>query len=171
MFHLIILPVIVWQSLFLLIAITWDSFLFYRQLRVSRKIAIEYARILNLFTLVVGWIIFFLVTPFIEQKTELQMIGLMFFSRPFGIQPNQLQLELVWFLLIITVVNTIIKFSGIRILQSILQNFSPAGVTITHHTLDRKPLFTFTSELSIIFLSNILINFSIAILLFLKSRY
>lgn len=170
MFYLIILPAIFWQSLFLLIATTWDTFLFYRQLRVSRRIAIEYARTLNLFVLVLSWIFFFLISPFLSQATELRMISFMFFSRPFNMQAGELQVSFVWYLLVV-VVTTFIKFAGMRILQSLLQNFSPAGKNITHHKLDRKPLFTFTSELSIIFLSNILINTTIALLLLARVFY
>ncbi len=171
MFHLIVLPAIFWQSLFLLISTAWDTFLFYRQLRVSRKIAIEYARTLNLFTLVLSWIFFFLVSPFLSQATELKMISFLFFSRPFNMQAGELQVTFLWYFLIIVVVTTVIKFAGMRILQSMLQNFSPAGQNIIHNKLDRKPLFTFTSELSIIFLSNILINATIGWLLFIRILY
>jgi hypothetical protein len=171
MFHLIILPAIFWQSLFLLIATTWDTFLFYRQLRVSRRIAIEYARTLNLFTLVLSWIFFFLVSPFLSQATELKVISLLFFSRPFNMPAGELQVSFLWYFLVIVVVTTVIKFIGMRILQSLLQNFSPAGQNITHQKLDRKPLFTFTSELSIIFLSNIMINTTIALLLIFRVLY
>ena len=171
MFHLIILPAIFWQSLFLLIATAWDTFLFYRQLRVSRRIAIEYARTLNLFTLVLSWLSFFLISPFLSQATELRMISFLFFSRPFNMQAGELQISFLWYLLVVIVVTTLTKFAGMRILQSLLQNFSPAGKNITHHKLDRKPLFTFTSELSIIFLSNILINMTIALLLLARIFY
>jgi hypothetical protein len=171
MFHLIILPAIFWQSLFLLIATAWDTFLFYRQLRVSRRIAIEYARTLNLFTLVLSWIFFFLISPFLSQATELRMISLLFFSRPFNIQAGELQITFLWYLVVIIVVTTVIKFAGMRVLQSLLQNFSPAGQNITHNKIDRKPLFTFTSELSIIFLSNIMINITIALLLVARVIY
>lgn len=168
MYHLIVLPAIFWQFLFLLIATTWDTFLFYRQLRVSRRIAIEYARTLNLFTLVLSWIFFFLVSPFLSQGTELRMISLLFFSRPFNMQPGELQVTFLWYLIVIIMVTTVIKFAGMRILQSLLQNFSPAGQNITHNKMDRKPLFTFTSELSIIFLSNIMINITISLLLVIR---
>jgi len=171
MFYLIILPIIFWQSLFLLIATTWDTFLFYRQLRVSRKIAIEYARTLNLFTLVLGWISFFIIISFLPQPTELRIISWLFFGRPFDMEENESQLNFFLYFLIIIITTTATKFAGMRVLQSLLQNFSPAGKNITHRKLDRKPLFTFTSEISIIFLSNILINTTIAILLFIKGLY
>lgn len=171
MFRLIVLPVIFWQSLFLLIATAWDTFLFYRQLRVSRKTAIEYARTLNLFTLVASWMFFFLITPFLSQATELKMISLLFFSRPFNMQPGELQVSFVWCFLIVVAATTVMKFSGMRVLQSLLGNFSPASKNITHQKLDRKPLFTFTSELSIVFLSNVLINATIALLLFIRFIY
>jgi len=165
MFHLIILPVIVWQSLFLLIATTWDGFLFYRQLRVGRIVAIEYARNLNLFTLIIGWIIFFLVTPFLSPDVELQLISVLFFNQIFEVKAGEVEANLIILFLAIIGASTVIKFAGMRILQQLLGNFSPAVASISDHKLTRKPLFTFTSELSIIFLSNILINISIALLL------
>jgi hypothetical protein len=171
MFHLIILPVIVWQSLFLLIATTWDSFLFYRQLRVGRIVAIEYARNLNLFTLVIGWIIFFLVTPFLSPTIELELTSVLFFNQTFEIKSGEVEANSIIVFLVIIGTTTVIKFAGMRILQKLLGNFSPAVDNINHHKLTRKPLFTFTSELSIIFLSNILINISIFLLIFIKFLY
>ena len=171
MFYVIILPIIFWQSLFLLIATTWDTFLFYRQLRVSRKIAIEYARTLNLFTLVLGWIFFFVFMPFLSQATELKIISWLFFGRPFDMQENESQLNFFFYFVIIIITTTGTKFTGMRVLQSLLQNFSPAGKNIIYNKFDRKPLFTFTSEIFIIFLSNVLINTTIAALLFIKGLY
>jgi hypothetical protein len=168
MFHLVILPVIVWQSLFLLIATTWDSFLFYRQLRVGRIVAIEYARNLNLFTIVVGWIVFFLVVPFLSPTVELELVSVLFFSRSFEIKTGEVEANLIIVFLVIIGTTTIIKFAGMRILQQLLGNFSPTVDNIGHHKLTRKPLFTFTSEISIIFLSNILINISIVLIVFIK---
>ncbi|NJL89494.1 MAG: hypothetical protein HC916_06580 [Coleofasciculaceae cyanobacterium SM2_1_6] len=168
MFYLIILPVIIWQSLYLIIAMAWDTFLFYQQLRVGRKISIEYARTLNLFNIVIWWILFFLIRPLISQPTELNLINLLFFSRPFNQEPDRLNMNLFGLFMIISVGTIAIKFTVMRILQSLLQNFSPGIPSIASKNTEYRPIFTFTGELFTIFLSTLLTNISIGILIFLR---
>ncbi len=169
MFYLIILPVIIWQSLYLIIAMAWDTFLFYQQLRVGRKIAIEYARTLNLFNIVIWWMLFFIIRPLISQTRELNLINFLFFSRPFDYESGRLDIELLWTFMVVSIGTVTIKFTIIRTLQTLLQNFSPGIPTITTKKgMEYKPIFTFTGELFTIFLSTLLTNISIGILVFLR---
>ncbi len=168
MFYLIILPVIIWQSLYLIIAIAWDTFLFYQQLRVGRKISIEYARTLNLFNIVIWWMLFFIIRPFISQTRELNLINILFFSRPFNQEYDGFYLDLFWLFVIVSVGTVTIKFIMMRTLQNLLQNFSPGIPSVTKQGMEYKPIFTFTGELFTIFLSTLLTNISIGILVFLR---
>lgn len=168
MFYLIILPVIIWQSLYLIIAMAWDTFLFYQQLRVGRKIAIEYARTLNLFNIVTWWMLFFIIRPLISQLRELKLINLLFFSRPFDQESGSLDMDLFWLFIIVSIGTVTIKFTMMRTLQTLLQNFSPGIPNIIKKGMEYKPIFTFTGELFTIFLSTLLTNMSIGILIFLR---
>jgi hypothetical protein len=168
MFYLIILPVIIWQSLYLIIAMAWDTFLFYQQLRVSRKISIEYARTLNLFNIVIWWMLFFIIRPLISPTRELNLINLLFFSRPFDQKTDGLDMDLFWLFVIVSVGTVAIKFTIMRTLQTLLENFSPGIPSVTRQGMEYKPIFTFTGELFTIFLSTFLTNMSVGILIFLR---
>jgi hypothetical protein len=80
----LVLPVraIIFQVLFLLVAIALEALIFRWRLQLPRHICIEYAVLLNLLATNVGWLIFFTIQglPFF-QEMRLDLIGFIFFNR------------------------------------------------------------------------------------------
>ncbi len=75
------LKLLFWQSLFLLIQITIESSFFYYFFNLSRKASLEYSISMNLFSSVMGWIIFLLFVPLAEPIFQIQIMNFIIFNR------------------------------------------------------------------------------------------
>ena len=78
----IVLPLqaILFQALFLAIAIATEAYIFQRQWKISRRSSVEYSLALNLFSTVVGWVIFFAAQPLLTPALKKQLISYIFFN-------------------------------------------------------------------------------------------
>jgi hypothetical protein len=78
----IVLPLqaILFQSLFLAIAIAIEAYIFQRQWKLGRRKSVEYSLALNLFSTVVGWVIFFAAQPLLSPALKKQIITYIFFN-------------------------------------------------------------------------------------------
>lgn len=78
-----ILPLraILFQILFLTIAIAIESFVLHKQLYLSQRTSIEYAVSLNLFSTICGWAIFFLANPLLPFGVQQQMVNFILFGK------------------------------------------------------------------------------------------
>lgn len=74
------LRAILWQILFLTIAIAIESFVLHQKLYLSRRISIEYAASLNLFSTIFGWATFFLFNSLLPVGLQQQMINFILFG-------------------------------------------------------------------------------------------
>lgn len=75
------LRAILFQVLFLLIAIAIEAFVFHRRLNPDYKTSMQYAASINLFSTFVGWLIFFNSQPFLPPEWRIQLISFIFFER------------------------------------------------------------------------------------------
>jgi hypothetical protein len=71
---------IIYQLLFLVIAIAIDAFILQRYLGIGRKTSIQYTATANLLSTVVGWFIFFLVEPVLPPNWRQDLIDFIFFD-------------------------------------------------------------------------------------------
>ena len=78
----IVLPLqaILFQSLFIAIAIAIEAYIFQRQWQLGRRKSVEYSLALNLFSTVVGWVIFFAAQPLLSPTLKKQIITYIFFN-------------------------------------------------------------------------------------------
>ncbi|NJL22105.1 MAG: hypothetical protein HC895_16875 [Leptolyngbyaceae cyanobacterium SM1_3_5] len=72
------LRTIVFQAMFVLIAIAIQSYIFRRQLQVSPRTSIEYAASIELLSVVAGWVLFFIVESLLPQVLRLQLFNFIF---------------------------------------------------------------------------------------------
>ncbi|MFM7406563.1 MAG: filament integrity protein FraC [Cuspidothrix sp.] len=79
----IILPVgsIFFEILFLLTAIPIEAFVFKRWLKFDKKTSIFYAISVNVFSSVIGWIVFFMVEPMLPITIKSELINYIFFNK------------------------------------------------------------------------------------------
>lgn len=79
---IVVLPLraIMFQILFLSIAIAVESFVLEKRLGLSRRVSIEYATSVNLFSTIFGWLIFFFLEPSLPQFLQKQLINFILFD-------------------------------------------------------------------------------------------
>ncbi len=69
------------QSLFLLIQITIESSFLYHFLNLSRKTSLEYSIPMNLFSTIIGWLIFLFFMPLAEPNFQIQVMNFILFNK------------------------------------------------------------------------------------------
>ncbi len=79
-------PTILFQSLFLLVAIAIEAVVLNRQMKWSRRICIHYAAIVNLLAAFLGWVGFFIIFNYLSPLLKAQIISYIFFNRLFDYQ-------------------------------------------------------------------------------------
>ena len=79
----IILPIgaIFFEILFLLIAIPLEAYILNRWLKFDKRTSIFYAIALNVFSSVIGWIVFFTVEPILSIPIKKELINYVFFNK------------------------------------------------------------------------------------------
>ncbi len=80
-FSIFPLRAIIFQAMFLLLAIAAESHVFQRNLRFSPRKATQYAATLNLLTTSVGWTLFFSLEPFLSPGLQEQLLNYVLFDR------------------------------------------------------------------------------------------
>lgn len=74
------LRAIIFQMLFLSLAIGIEALVFQKQWKLSRKASIEYSLGLNLFSTCLGWLVLFALQPFLSPNLKKQLITFIFFN-------------------------------------------------------------------------------------------
>ena len=74
------LRAILYQLLFLVLAIAVESLVLQKYLGIGRKSSIQYAASANLLSTVVGWFVFFVIEPLLPLPWQQQLINYIFFD-------------------------------------------------------------------------------------------
>jgi hypothetical protein len=74
------LRAVAFQILFLLVAIAIEAMILHVKLGLNRQQSVRYAVMINLLTTVVGWMIFFIVEPWLPEYLRSMLIGFVFFG-------------------------------------------------------------------------------------------
>ncbi|WGV24568.1 filament integrity protein FraC [Halotia branconii] len=74
------LGAILFNFLFLLIAIPIEAYVFYKRIKFDRKTSIFYAISVNLFSSAIGWFLFFVLEPILPIYFKAELIGFVFFN-------------------------------------------------------------------------------------------
>lgn len=118
------LRAVVLQSLFLLIAIATEAAILHWELKLSYKRSIEYATSLNLLSVVMGWLVFFLVLPILDEGLEQALVGYVLFDR----LPDRLLLigvsGFITFML-----SFFVKLQGLNLLERLLERVEATPTT------------------------------------------
>lgn len=114
-----ILPVqtVIFQILFLLIAIALEGYILHRKLQLSRQNSIEYAISINLLSTIVGWLIFFFIQPLLPAPLRLQLISYVFFNSFHQNQLTSLNAAIVLIGIISFFVAFFVKMLGLYFLE------------------------------------------------------
>ncbi|MFP4124483.1 filament integrity protein FraC [Coleofasciculus sp.] len=115
----IVLPLqlIVFQVLFLLVAIALESRVFHRRLKLTRKNSVQYATSLNLWSVVIGWLIFLILETLLPQFLRIQIINFIFFDQPIGSQLNEADPRIIFIGIVIFFFSFIVKIIGFEFIK------------------------------------------------------
>lgn len=122
MFEVLPLRAIVFQCLFLLIAIALEAFVFYRTLSLDYKTSMQYAISVNLLSTFIGWLCFFVGQPLLPITWRVQLISFIFFEH-FYADPMLLNVApvLVFLTLAMFLGTFLIKLKGLDFLDFLLE--------------------------------------------------
>ncbi|NJP10173.1 MAG: hypothetical protein HC866_12410 [Leptolyngbyaceae cyanobacterium RU_5_1] len=82
-FGVLPLRAIAFQGLFLLLAIALEAIIFSRQLGLDYKTSVRYSASVNLFSTLIGWLVFFNAQVLMPEELRIQLISYFFFERFF----------------------------------------------------------------------------------------
>ncbi|MDZ8055613.1 MAG: filament integrity protein FraC [Aulosira sp. ZfuVER01] len=71
---------VLFDLLFLLMAISIEAYCFNSRLKFDKKTSIFYAISINLFSSVIGWIVFFMIEPILPVDLKSELINFVFFN-------------------------------------------------------------------------------------------
>ena len=116
------LRAIVFQFLFLVVAILLETIALHRIRQLDYKTSVQYAITVNLFTTVLGWILFFNVQPLLPDDLRPQVIGFVLFTQISLVLPqSQTSSMLVLASLGIFVSTFLLKLQGLNVLELLLE--------------------------------------------------
>lgn len=115
------LQTVLFQFLFLLVAIALEARVLYKRMRISRRASAEYATFINLLAASLGWVVFFIIQNWIPLPLKDQLISYIFFDRLLGPQPENLILLIAAIGVVIFFSAFLIKLKGLDFLESFLQ--------------------------------------------------
>jgi hypothetical protein len=126
MIEILPLRAIAFQSLFLLLAISLEALVLFKLLGLDYKASARYSTSINLFSTVVGWIVFFSIQIFLPADLRIQLISYFFFEHFF---PNPWA-NRVTPILIVTMLGIFIgvfflEYQGLILLERMLEQRKP----------------------------------------------
>lgn len=115
------LRAIVFQVLFLLVAIALESMVLRQRMALDYQKSVQYATVTNLLATVVGWLVFLAVEPLIEPRMQAQIMSYVLFNHLIN---NSLRPQMGWIILIIGLgaffSTLVIKLKGLELLMRML---------------------------------------------------
>ncbi|MEB3294255.1 MAG: hypothetical protein VKJ24_13940 [Synechococcales bacterium] len=109
------LRAIAFQLLFLLMAIAIEAAVLNVRLDLGRKTSMQYAATVNLFTTVLGWMVFFIAEPLIPEPARRLLIEYVFF----GVRTIPIAVIIIGF--IIFLLTFLLKWQGMEWLEMLLE--------------------------------------------------
>ncbi|MCU0550809.1 MAG: hypothetical protein MUC48_15790 [Leptolyngbya sp. Prado105] len=122
------LRTILYQLLFLVLAIAVESLVLQKYLGIGRKSSIQYAATANLLSTVFGWFVFFIVEPWLPPAWRQQLINYVFFDLT-STPPVLIGLAFITFL-----GTFIVKLQSLDWLDLILENKKPTEIQVRDRT-------------------------------------
>lgn len=116
----IILPLqlILFQVLFLLVAIVLEARVFHRRLKLTRKTSVQYATSLNLWSVVIGWISFLFIEPLLPNTLQNEIVSFIFFNHPIGSELDEANFQILITGIIIFSFAFIVKLLGFSFIKN-----------------------------------------------------
>jgi hypothetical protein len=118
------LRAVVFQVLFLLVAIAIEAAVLRQTLRWGYQKSVQYATIINLLATVIGWLTFLILEPLVGERVKAQLISYVLFDRLIN---NSLRPQMGWIMLIAGFLafflSLLIKLKGLELLMRLLNTW------------------------------------------------
>ncbi|MEO1403914.1 MAG: filament integrity protein FraC [Cyanobacteria bacterium J06635_1] len=118
------LKAMVFQLLFLLVAISLEAGVLRQRLRLGYQASVQYAAVINLLATVIGWLLFLSIEPLVDSRLQVQIISYVLFNRFLN---NTLMPQMGWIVLIAGLaaffVTLLIKLKGLELMMRITDNW------------------------------------------------
>ena len=118
------LRAVVFQILFLLVAIALEAMVLRQRLRLGYQQSVRYAAVINLLTVVVGWFAFLALEPLFEPRLQAQVISYVLFDNLIN---NTLKPQMGWIILVMGLIaffmTLILKLKGLELLMRIVDTW------------------------------------------------
>ncbi|HCA98089.1 MAG TPA: filament integrity protein fraC [Cyanobacteria bacterium UBA9226] len=136
----LVLPIemVLFQFIFLLVAIALEARVLHRKLRIERKTSVEYAMSMNFLAAGIGWPSFFLFEDFLPQTLKTQLMSYIFFDRPISPLPREWNSAIISIGVIMFFATFLIKLIGLQLLEAALQN-TPLQPTPSPKDIRKRP--------------------------------
>jgi hypothetical protein len=164
---------ILFNFLFLLVAIPIEAFVLNRRLKFDKKTCAFYAISINLFSNVIGWVIFFFLEPVLPVEIKSELINFVFFN---SLRDSTQTLAILT--AFITFFGTfLVKYILLRILLLSLTDLGKAKPEISHQPARRnsrlasRSKWQNTNVVTTILIANALSYSLIAVILFFRSAH
>ncbi len=121
MVYVLPLPILVFQLLSLCVGVAIESLILRYNLGLSRKRSVEYAILVNLYSSIVIWLLFFLSAAMVPEQIKLQMMSYVLFNRFYtASRTANSTLEAVTMALVFLII-CLIEFKGFDVLEFLLK--------------------------------------------------
>ncbi len=134
------LKAVIFQILFLLVAIALEAMVFRQRLYLGYKKSVRYAAAVNLLTVVLGWFAFLAIEPLFEPRLKAQVISYVLFDNLIN---NTLKPQMGWIILILGLIaffmTLILKLKGLELLMRALNDWK---IPSQPKTLSRKERYS-----------------------------
>ncbi|MBW4624499.1 MAG: filament integrity protein fraC [Brasilonema octagenarum HA4186-MV1] len=165
------LAAILFNFLFLLVAIPIEAYVLNTRLKFDKRTSAFYGISINVFSNVIGWIIFFFVEPALLPKMKSELITFVFFNR---LQTPGIQTLLILTAFIIFFGTFIVKYALLRVLLISLSEFKkappePQIIQRRNSRFASKGKWQNTNIVTTILIANALSYSLVAIILFVRS--
>ena len=170
---------ILFQILFLLIAIALEAYIFHRKLKLNHKTSIEYAISINLLSTIIGWLSFFFMLPLLSNDLKFQLINYILFNSFLTDQLPRLNILILMIGFTVFFVTFLIKLNGIYLLEILLDRDQHKESPKEQRTLKqrykkRQMIHQLTSrngssKATVILVANALSHSAILIILLIRS--
>ena len=112
------LKAVVFQILFLLVAVALEAMVIRQKLRLGYKQSVRYAAAVNLLAVVVGWFAFLAIEPLMGESLQAQVISYVLFDNLIN---NDLKPQMGWIVLVVGLaaffLTLIIKLKGLELIM------------------------------------------------------
>ncbi|MCW6037775.1 hypothetical protein K4A83_16070 [Spirulina subsalsa FACHB-351] len=170
MAHLIPFPLILLQSLTLLISIAIEAIIYQSKLNLSHKRSVEFSISMNLLSAIFLWAVFSIFLSFAPDPIKMRFMSYLLFSNLYDLNSFQANLSFLLMFLFLFMFVCLIEFKGLDILQALLLSSpdSSDSEQFLVNRINKALLKTDVSKASVIVLANICSNSVILLILLFK---